>query len=165
MKHELPETDPWEFDAELFQQYPQEAIESIRACWGRIRTHYHVGCRCSDTYVMRLEQATLREVRANLWAVLASLVYQSKVNFSFAYLLKKKDEEDVFRAFYASQNNGMFELPYSILGYDDMCSMTETFNDADVLDSIAQQLPTSKWIVVGLLSMTVFVYKTDELIT
>jgi hypothetical protein len=105
--------------------------------------------------------AGLLEIYENLRAALYQQTVQCKINVSFAFVLKRKGVEEEYRVFYASRNNTIFEYPPFIQTTNDIEHVMTRFQDKDIIDGVAEGLSTSKWTIFRLLSMTVFVYKTN----
>lgn len=158
----LPLEDPFDFEPELFRNFPPECQDKIEEIWGHIRTHYHIDCPCCDTYMMRLETGSFEEIKDLVHAALNRIRHKSKINVAFAYILQNKEDLTDFRVFYASTNTRIFEYPMWIGIYTDIDYVLEALNSALDIELLSEGvLPTSKWIIHSILSVTVFVYKSN----
>ena len=82
-----------------------------------------------------------------------------KMNASFGFILRNMDSEE-FRYFHASNNEGkLFEEPHLIRNKEDFNQALEELKHEDILEWVKQQRPNSKWVVVSITNLTVYVTK------
>ena len=160
MAYVLPEEDPKEIDENYLTQWPEEVRESLISNWRYIRTHYHRG-RVVDQYIIRLEHGTEPEIILQITSVLYNLEYYSRFNVCFSFILRNKNSNE-YRVFYASRNSMLFDCMESVESCDDIEYSIGRLNAMDLLTSIQSDLPSTKWQVHQVISMSVHVMKMSS---
>ena len=154
----LHPADPQEFRPDLFHHCPPEAYPAIRLIWPFLRTHVQRG-QVVDRYIVRLSQPSLGDGKEALTTALSDVLWQGRVNFSFALLLQNKSDENDYRAFYGSSNNSYFARPVYLRSKSDFYAIAESLNGLQIIEHLAQQVPSSKWRVRAVLGLNVVVTK------
>lgn len=160
----LPEEDPQEFDEELVvvgpgpRLIPEEVIPAIRFNWSYIRTHYHLGNKIEDIYVIRLQSQNENEVALHCSNIFLSLDFTCRANVSFSFILNRKGTNE-YRVFYASRNTGFFEEFKFILGLDHVKKFIDEIKRTDLWEHVSKQSPDTKWKVHSIISMTMYIGK------
>ncbi len=157
----LPPEDPIDVPANLFSGFSDDARYSLRANWPYIRTHYHLNRPLVDEYIMRLQTGESDEIADKLELVLYNVDTFVRVNFALSYVIKHKvtGQEKVF---YASNNTMFLDSVRWIQDTEQADELCEEIRETDVLGEVSSELPSSKWRVIAIVSMSVHILKIAD---
>ena len=139
--------------------FPEEVLPSLERNWPFVRTHYRNKCSFEDNYIIRLQYGVQEEILYYLEVVLRSQIVHFRFNISLSYILCHKYKPR-YRVFYASGNTALLDvMPFiNSLSEIDECLERE-LRARDIEEELSSELPSSKWKLHSILSMTVYVAK------
>ena len=165
-RSEKVELDPIQPEPAMLPQGDDELNEGLREeyrdHWSAIRTTHRTRQRVQDVYNFRLEGLDLRALYPQLQAMFNQQKSRFKINVSFGFVLRNS-ETAAFRYYHSSHNQGrMLEAPILITSQEDFNQFLDTIAHEDILEWARQQRPNTKWVVVMVTNMTVFINKLPD---
>ncbi len=143
-----------ELDASLREEY--------RNNWSAIRTAHRTQQKVQDVYNFRLEDIDVRSIYDQLQAMFRQQTSRFKVNVSYGFILRNS-ETRVLRYYHSSPNQGrLLDIPHLITNQEDFNDFLEGIGQEDVLEWARQQRPDTKWVVMMVTNLTVFVNKMPD---
>ena len=134
-----------------------EVRSLYRQHWSSIRQHFHRGRPVQDVYNFRLTQ--LNSLGSYLTAIFDDQPQAFRINYSFGYILRHKDTEQL-RYFYGSTNNArVLDEPRHL---DSRTALSALLTDVSAQDPLAwaqHQRPNTKWAVEMVTNVVFFVHK------
>ena len=125
--------------------------------WSAIRTHHRIGQRVQDVYNYRIEDLNMHSLEDQLQQMFRSQTSRFKVNASFGFIMRHVESGEL-RYYHTSHNHGrVLEVPHLINGQHNFEAFVEEIVQKDVLEWARQQRQDTKWIVVFVTNITLFV--------
>ena len=159
--HTDPEQAPKQL-VELGNNFYEGLGDMIVRSWSAIRSYSRRG-RVQSLYNIRLvESSTLADVRDMLMAVFHQQSTSFRVNASLGLVLRDRFTGEL-RYFHSSVNNGrIHEEPFEINSLDHYNRFVDSLEQRDIVEYARAQRPNSKFIVVDVTNLTIFVNHTPE---
>ena len=127
--------------------------------WSSIRTHHHTGQHVQDVYNFRIKDLNMHSLVDQLQQLFRNQHTRFKVNVSFGFILRHTETGEL-RYYHSSQNMGrLLDVPHMVSNQRDFDAFLDSILVEDVLEWARQQRPDSKWIVLSVTNLTVFVNK------
>jgi len=144
----IPEAEPAEAVRELYQDN-----------WTAIRTHHHLDCPVQDCYNWRTDGSGWEEIEEQLWEMFGNQSSAFKINLSFGFVLRNRETGEL-RYYHTSAVEGrVLEEPRLVRNRQQMDEFLQAIRREDVLEWARQSRPDTKWVVVCITNVTVFVNK------
>ena len=159
----LPPEDPSVVPSNLFTDFSADALESLRLNWPYIRTHYHLNRPIVDQYIMRLQYGSEVEIADHLKRVFYNLEHCCRFNFALSYVIMHKVTR-VQRVFYASNNTMFYESMKFVTSLEDADELCAQVRETQILEELSSELPSTKWVVIAIVSMSVNIAKFPDTI-
>ena len=130
--------------------------------WTAIRSHHHIGHRVQDTYNYCIEDLNMHTLEIQFQQLFRNQVSRFKVNASFGFIMRHVETEEL-RYYHSSQNHGrILDVPRLISQQEDFDNFLEDIMQEDVLEWARQQRQDTKWIVVFVTNITLFINKMPD---
>ncbi|XP_038054118.1 uncharacterized protein LOC119726482 [Patiria miniata] len=154
------EEDPEDFP-EALRNDENEHSRVYRENWAAIRTHHLVGRVVQDIYNVRMDLPLCSLARI-MNSVFKKLTCRGKINISFGFILRHAETGEL-RYFHPSYNNAkLFSTAITIGSRDDMDNLILRLEQMDILEHLRQQRPDTKWTVVSLTNVAIYVNKMEQ---
>ena len=152
--------DPVEFPPQL-DINDDELSRVYRDNWAAIRTHHLVGRVIQDIYNVRMDRPG-SSFAGIMNAIFRRLTCRAKINVSCGFILRNVETGEL-RYFHPSHNNAtLFPTPFTIGCRDDMDILIHELETMDVVEHVRQQRPDTKWSVMTLTNIAVYVNKMPQ---
>ena len=130
--------------------------------WLSIRTHHHTGQRVQDVYNFRIEDLNMNNMVNQMQQLFRNQHSRFKVNVSFGFILCHTENGELCY-YHSSQNMGsLLDVPHLVNNQGDFDAFLDKILVQDVLEWARQQQPDSKWTVLSVTNLTVFVNKLPD---
>ena len=138
----------------------EELRKMIKQYWSMIKTGHRLKHKLQDIYNYRMREGNLQHMVETLREdIFEKQAHNFKLNASFGFILRNM-ESGQMRYFHSSHNEGrLFDTPRLITNPQDFNQAMEDLNHEDILEWVRQNRPNSKWVVVRVTNMTVYVTK------
>ena len=103
------------------------------------------GGRRQKRITVRINSLNGNEIESKLSDIFSNQTKAFKISLSFSFILRNVNDESL-RFFYGSFNNTLLEKPFVVsdrAGFDRLIAL---LRDTDILESVRQQRPNSKWV-------------------
>ena len=129
--------------------------------WSSIRTHHHPG-RVQDVYNYRITDLNLHNLMDELQQLFHIQTVRFRINASFGFILRHIETEEL-RYYHSSHNQGrLLDVPPTITNQEDFDDFVESLMQEDILEWAKQQRQDTKWIVVFVTNMSVYVNRLPD---
>ena len=130
--------------------------------WSSIRTHHHTGQRVEDVYNFRIRDLNLHSLTEELQQMFRSQTVRFRINVSFGFILRHVETGELCY-YHSSHNQGrLLDIPPAITNQEDFDAFLSSILQADILEWARQQRQDTKWTVVFVTNMTVYVNKLPD---
>ena len=112
------------------------------------------GGRRQKRITVRINSLNGNEIESKLSDIFSNQTKAFKISLSFSFILRNVNDESL-RFFYGSFNNTLLEKPFVVsdrAGFDRLIAL---LRDTDILESVRQQRPNSKWVFHLITNMVV----------
>ena len=153
--------DPEVFPADIDVDDDDEFARVFKDNWAAIRTHHLVGRAIQDIYNVHMNtQGASFELTMN--EIFKKLTCRAKINLSCGFILRHIETGEL-RYFHPSHNNAsLLPVPFTIACREDMDIVIRELEASDILEHARQQRPDTKWSVVSLTNIAVYVNKMPQ---
>ena len=160
------EVDPIQPEANLLPQGEDDLSLDLREVyqhhWSSIRTHHRTGQCIQDVYNYRLQDVNVNHLVEQLQHMFRQQRTRFKVNASFGFVLRNIEMGEL-RYYHSSHNQGrLLEVPHMINNQADFDAFLQEVLQEDILEWAKQQWHNTKWVVVSVTNLTVFVNKLPD---
>ena len=157
--------DPSEPELEMLPAGEDELSLAMREVyqehWSSIRNHQRTG-RVQDVYNYRITDLNLHSLVEELQQLFQHQTVRFRINASFGFILCHVETGEL-HYYHSSHNQGrLLDVPPIITNQEDFDNFVETILQEDVLEWTRQQRQDTKWIVVFVTNMTVYVNKLPD---
>ena len=160
-KKDFPE-DPVSPLKNLKDIYTNKIFRVICANWHNIRQRAIKG-RMMSSYNLRWMDNIPPDWGRMLSIILDQQKHSFKINLSHSFILQNKKNPDFLKFHYSSFNNfQVFDVPKSIRSQSDINKLAQELEDANFLKYCNQFKPGSDWLVVCILSTTIYVWPIEN---
>ena len=130
--------------------------------WSSIRTHHCTGQRVQDVYNFTIRDLNLHSLTEELQQMFQSQTVRFRINVSFGFILCHVETGEL-RYYHSSHNQGrLLDIPPAITNQKDFDAFHSSILQADILEWARQQRQDTKWTVVFVTNMTVYVNKLPD---
>ncbi len=138
----------------------QGVRDVIKKHWSMIKTGHRLKQKLQDIYNYRMKECNVSHLKDILKEdIMEKQSNNFKLNFSFGFILRNLDTEQL-RFFHPSNNEGrLFEEPHLIRTQEDFDTALADLEQEDILEWVRQNRPNSKWVVVRITNLTVYITK------
>ena len=166
MRGEHQQVDPLQPQPDMLPSGEDDLSADLREIyqdhWASIRTHHRTSQRIQDVYNYRLPDVNITLLAEQLQHLFQSQRRRFKVNVSFGFVLRNIETGEL-RYYHSSHNQGrLFDAPHMINNQDDFDAFLEDLLKEDILEWARQQRDNTKWIVICVSNMTVYVNKLPD---
>ena len=166
MRGNCEEVDPIQPEADMLPSGEDDLSDELREVyqhhWSSIRTHHRTGQHIQDVYNYRLQDMNVNQLAEQLQQMFRQQRTRFKVNVSFGFILRNIETGEL-RYYHSSHNQGrLLEVPHVINNQADFDAFLQEVLQDDILEWARQQRDNTKWVVVSVTNMTVFVNKLPD---
>ena len=160
------EADPQQPEPDMLPSGDDELSLAMRQVyeenWSSIRSHHRIGHKVQDMYNFRIESLNMNNLRPNLEQLFQNQQFRFRINASFGFVMRNV-ETGQLRYYHSSQNIGrLFDIPHRISNQQDFDTFVAAIIQEDILEWARQQRPDTKWIVVMVTNLTLYVNKMPD---
>ena len=113
------------------------------------RDHFTSGVKCEFNFKVTRSFLSIDEIRKHMQFIYNFQKNAYKLNLSFGFILQQIETKEL-RYYYPQENDQAFKLPAVVTSERDLTPLINRISNIDVINHIAQERPTTKWVVFKL---------------